>query len=78
MEARSHLEIRIDLAGDKTSASDPDSGTSTSTYDNNGNQLSATDARGKTISYTYDADGRKTAEYDTTGGASETGADELA
>jgi RHS repeat-associated protein len=67
-----------DLAGDRTSDSDPDSGISTSTYDNDGNQLTITDARDKTISYTYDADGRRTAEYDTTGGASETDADELA
>ncbi len=60
------------------SASDPDAGTSTSTYDANGNLLSSTDARGKTTSYAWDADGRKTAEYDTTAGASETGSDQLA
>ena len=67
-----------DLAGDQTSAADPDTGTTTSTYDLDGNLLSTTDARTKTISYTYDADGRKTFEYDTTGGAAETGSDELA
>ena len=67
-----------DLNGDEVSASDPDTGTTTSTFDPNGNLLSATDARGKTLSYTYDADGRKTAEYDTTGGASESGSDEVA
>jgi YD repeat-containing protein len=33
---------------------------------------------GKTISFTYDRDDRKTAEYDTTGGAAQTGASELA
>jgi RHS repeat-associated protein len=66
------------LAGDQTSATDPDSGTATSQYDPDGNALSVTDGRGKTISYTYDADGRKTAEYDTTGGAAESGSDELA
>ena len=40
--------------------------------------MSVTDARGEQVSYTYDADGRKTAAYDTTGGAAESGSDELA
>jgi RHS repeat-associated protein len=66
------------LAGDQTSATDPDAGTSTKTYDAAGQLLTSTDARGKTISYTYDLDGRETAEYDTTGGAAESGSDELA
>lgn len=77
-DAGNHWSYLYDLAGSQTSASDPDAGTATSSYDPDGNVLSATDARGKTISYTYDGDGRKTAEYDTTGGAAETGADELA
>jgi RHS repeat-associated protein len=67
-----------DLAGDKVSETDPDTGTATSTFDAAGQLMSATDARGKTTSYTYDADGRKTAEYDTTGGAQQTSADEVA
>src|SRR2546430_9463721 len=39
--------------------------------------MSITDARGKQVSCTYDAAGRRTAEYDTTGGAAETGANQL-
>jgi RHS repeat-associated protein len=66
------------LAGDQTSATDPDSGTTTSKYDAAGNLLHVTDARDDTISYAYDADNRKTAEYDTTGGAAQTGSDQLA
>jgi RHS repeat-associated protein len=67
-----------DLAGDQVSRSDPDSGTSVSTYDAAGQLMTVTDARGKTIAYTYDADGRKTAEYDTTGDAPESAANEIA
>ena len=66
------------LAGNQTSATTPDSGTTTLTYDGDGNLLSVTDARGKTVSYTFDADSRKIGEYDTTGGAQETSSDELA
>ena len=68
-----------DLAGDQTSAADPDAGTTTSTYDPAG-QLIIDHRRPRQDQsrYTYDADGRKTAEYDTTGGAAETSADELA
>jgi RHS repeat-associated protein len=66
------------LAGEVASANTPDTGTTSYTYDPDGNLLSVTDARGKTISYAYDADGRKIAEYDTTGGAAESGSDELA
>ncbi len=69
---------QYNLTGDQISASDPDTGTSTSNYDPAGQLLSTTDARSKQVSYTYDADGRKTAEYDTSGGAAESGADELA
>jgi RHS repeat-associated protein len=68
-----------DLHGDQTSASDPDSGSTSSTYDPNGNLLSLTNTGLKTTkSYTYDADNRKTFEYDTTGGAAENASDELA
>jgi RHS repeat-associated protein len=66
------------LLGDQLTASDPDAGTTTSTYDAAGQLTSMTDARHTTASYTYDLDGRKTAEYDTTGGAAETSADEVA
>ena len=68
-----------DLIGNRTSADDPDSGNSSSTYDGDGNLLSVTNTGTKTTtSYSYDQDNRKTAEYDTSGGASETGSDELA
>jgi RHS repeat-associated protein len=77
-DAGNQWSYSYDIAGNVTSATAPDTGTTTSTYDADGNLLSVTDARGKTISYAYDADGRKIAEYDTTGGASETGSDELA
>jgi len=54
-----------DLNGDQTSATTPDTGTTTSSYDPDGNLLSTTSANasGNTVSYVYDADGRKTAEY---------------
>jgi RHS repeat-associated protein len=77
-DAGNQWSYSYDLGGDVVSATTRDTGTTTSTYDADGNLLSVTDARGKTISYTYDADGRKIAEYDTTGGAAETGSDELA
>ena len=67
-----------DLLGHQTSATDPDTGTTTSSYDAAGQLVSVTDARGKQTSYAYDTDGRKTAEYDTTGGAAESSSDELA
>jgi RHS repeat-associated protein len=67
-----------DLLGDQLTQTSPDSGKTTTTYDSAQRVASVTDARGKTISYNYDADGRKTATYDTTGGAAESSADELA
>jgi YD repeat-containing protein len=66
------------LAGDQTSQTAPDTGTTSSGYDPAGQLQWVTDARGKQTSFTYDADGRKTAAYDTTGGALEDGADQLA
>ena len=69
---------QYNLLGDQTSATDPDSGTTTNIYDDNNLLQSTTDARGKQISTSYDADGRKIATYDTTGGAQETAADEIA
>jgi RHS repeat-associated protein len=77
-DAGNQWSYGYDLAGDQVSQSDPDAGTSASSYDADGNLLSVTNANGKTTSYTYDADGRKTAEYDTTGGAAQSGSDELA
>ncbi|MBJ7905112.1 hypothetical protein IF655_17625 [Streptomyces sp. DSM 110735] len=67
-----------DLLGRRTSQNDPDAGQSSSKYDNAGQLLSTTDARDKTISYQYDEMGRKTAEFDTTGGADPSAANELA
>ncbi|WP_051941151.1 RHS repeat-associated core domain-containing protein [Phaeacidiphilus oryzae] len=66
-----------DLLGRKTSSTDPDTGTTTQTFDHAGQLLTTTDQRGKQISYTYDAMGRKTAAYDTTSTSAETSANEL-
>ena len=52
------------LLGQVTSTTDPNSGTTTKSYDPNGNLASVTDADGHTITYTYDALNRKTGEYD--------------
>ncbi|MBC3840546.1 hypothetical protein GXW82_10685 [Streptacidiphilus sp. 4-A2] len=46
-------------------------------YDNAGQLLSTTNGDGKQTSYTYDLDGRKTASYDTSGGATESTADQI-
>ena len=67
-----------DQLGNQLTQADPDAGKSASTYDNAGQLISVTDGRGKTTSWTYDLDGRKTAGYDTTGGALESSATELA
>ena len=61
--ASNHWSYGYNLAGDQVSATTPDAGTTTSTYDADGNLLSATNAAGSTLSYAYDADGRKTAQY---------------
>ncbi|WP_112270647.1 RHS repeat-associated core domain-containing protein [Lentzea terrae] len=53
-----------DLRGRKIAADDPDTGHSTTAYDNAGRVLSATDSRGRTVAYTYDALSRKTASFD--------------
>jgi RHS repeat-associated protein len=47
------------MLGWTTSKKDPDTGTTTYSYDNAGQLLSTLDARGTTLSYTYDAVGRK-------------------
>ncbi|MCS5733871.1 RHS repeat domain-containing protein [Herbiconiux daphne] len=57
-----------DVLGHQISATDPDTGTSTTTYDNAGNILTTKDARGIVLAYTYDALNRKTGQYkDSTG-----------
>lgn len=50
------------LQGFTTSSTDPDAGTTTSTYDTLGNVVTTTDASGTTLAYTYDAMNRKTTE----------------
>jgi RHS repeat-associated protein len=58
------------LLGQIIQTTDPDSGTTSMTYDDNGNltstttDVSTTNPDGTTISYTYDALNRKTGEYD--------------
>ncbi|SNX62823.1 RHS repeat-associated protein [Streptomyces sp. TLI_55] len=55
---------KYDLLGEKTSQSDPNTGTTTfDKYDVLGNLLQTTDPRGQVLSYTYDWDSRVTAEY---------------
>ncbi|MBN9195798.1 MAG: hypothetical protein J0I44_06965, partial [Microbacterium sp.] len=58
-----HWTWGFDVLGHQTTAIDPDTGTTTATYDDGGNQLTSTDARGQLLTYTYDALNRKTAEY---------------
>jgi RHS repeat-associated protein len=55
-----------DLLGRKTASTDPDTGTSTTVYDNAGLVTSTTDASGRKVSFSYDEMGRKTNEYDNT------------
>ncbi|MFC0547271.1 polymorphic toxin type 24 domain-containing protein [Kutzneria chonburiensis] len=57
---------QYNLLGQQTSSNDPDTGASSSTYDNAGQLITTTDSRGKQVTFTYDVDGRKTARYDTT------------
>ncbi|MFJ5305657.1 ricin-type beta-trefoil lectin domain protein [Streptomyces sp. NPDC088350] len=56
-----------DLLGQKTSQTDPNTGTTSfDKYDTVGNLLQTTDARGQVLSYAYDWDNRPTAEYNST------------
>ncbi|MFD9791416.1 RHS repeat-associated core domain-containing protein [Streptomyces sp. NPDC059070] len=55
-----------DLRGRQTSSTDPDTGTTSRTYDADGRMATTTDARKQTISYDYDLIGRKTSSYSTT------------
>jgi RHS repeat-associated protein len=52
-----------DLRGRKTRVDDPDQGTQTMTYNDDGTLATVTDSRGTTLAYTYDTLNRKTAEY---------------
>jgi RHS repeat-associated protein len=52
-----------DLAGNQTSQTTPDAGTTASTYDNDNLLTSVTDNAGNTVSYTYDAASRITGKY---------------
>jgi RHS repeat-associated protein len=54
---------RFDLLGRQTAAHDPDTGDSSSSYNDQGDLLTATDGRSQTLAYSYDALGRKTGEY---------------
>ena len=52
-----------DLYGRQTKAVDPDTGTTTTSYNADGQVASTTDARGQVLAYTYDLLGRETGEY---------------
>ena len=67
-----------DLLGHTISQADPNSGTTTTSFDADGEALSTTVARGAQISYVYDNLGRKAAEYDTTGGAQPAASNQIA
>lgn len=51
------------VLGQKTSASDPDTGTSNYSYDPAGDLQTSTDADGNSLTYTYDNSHRRTGEY---------------
>jgi RHS repeat-associated protein len=53
----------FDFAGHATSATDPDSGSTATTYNDLGDLLTSTNAEGKALAYTYDALGRKTSVH---------------
>jgi RHS repeat-associated protein len=52
-----------DLHGRKASSTDPDTGTSSYTYDDADRLATSTDAMHRTLAYSYDNIGRKTGEY---------------
>ncbi|MGW1910837.1 ricin-type beta-trefoil lectin domain protein [Streptomyces sp. NPDC002076] len=67
------------LLGQKTSQTDPNTGTTTfDKYDVVGNLLQTTDPRGQVMSYSYDWDNRRTAEYNGPWSATPDPAKELA
>ena len=51
------VSMQYDVAGNRTSITDPDAGITTCTYSADGKLLSQTDARGVTTTYTYNAFG---------------------
>lgn len=61
--------------GHSSTATDPDTGTTTTVTDNNGDTVKTTDGRGQVLTYTYDLLGRPTAEYN---GTTQTSATKLA
>lgn len=61
--AGNHWSWGFDVLGHQITATDADTGTTSSSYDDAGNLLTSTDARGTTLAYTYDALNRKTGEY---------------
>lgn len=56
------VSMQYDVAGNRTSITDPDAGTVTCTYSADGKLLSQTDARGVTTTYAYNAFGRVTTQ----------------
>jgi RHS repeat-associated protein len=54
-----------DLHGRRTGQSDPDSGSSSVTYDAAGQVLTTTDAKGQVLAFSYDNLGRMTGEFNT-------------
>ena len=66
------------LLGNQTSATDPDTGTNTSVYDDAGQLISTTGAQGEQITTQYDADGRTTGTFDTTDNVQPSTSDQLA
>ncbi|GAA5197390.1 RHS repeat-associated core domain-containing protein [Rugosimonospora acidiphila] len=57
---------QYNLRGQQTQSNDPDTGQSTTTYDNADQLLTTTDSQGHQTTYTYNPDGQKTGAYDTT------------
>ncbi|MFI9101835.1 polymorphic toxin-type HINT domain-containing protein [Streptomyces fildesensis] len=63
-DAEQHVRTYgYDFLGRKITQTDPDTGTSLTSYNVNGQVKSATDAEGRSTAYAYDAFGRKTAQY---------------
>ncbi|THV38410.1 RHS repeat protein [Glycomyces buryatensis] len=62
--AGNQWSFTYDLRGRQTAADDPDTGHSTTTYDNAGQVTSTASATGAVLSYEYDDLGRKTARWE--------------
>lgn len=65
--AVSKPRVGYDVAGQRTSLTDPNGAQRTWVYDDGGRQLSATDAEGRTTTFVYDAVGRQTGTTDARG-----------